>query len=214
LGLAGVLALGCFVWPSLGRAATAAGRYGLVSVASSGFCAIGAVIVSSLVYQSLFGQMYQMAAVLFAAYMVGLAAGGRLATHWGRAARLPVWQLIAGDAWLAGCFLAYLLFLPHAVGRPTPLVQATLLALIAMSGAGAGVAFPLAAKTLAAQGVSAGRRAGRVDAADHFAAMAGAALIGVVLLPVVGVQTVFAMMATLKIASGLGGAWVFARRRA
>jgi len=212
LALAAALAACCVAWPLLGRAATGAGRYGLVSVASSGFCAIGAVIVSSLVYQSLFGQMYQMAAVLFASYMVGLALGGQLAMRWGREKKLPIAGLLAGDAWLAACFLAELLFLPWAVGRPTALVQATLLALVTLTGAGAGVAFPLAAQTLAAQGVAAGRRAGRVDAADHLAAMVGSLLVGVVLLPVVGVQLAFAMMAGLKIASGLGGLLSLARK--
>jgi spermidine synthase len=211
LGLAAIVGLMLVALPAFGSAASAAGRYGLVSVASSGFCAMGVTIVASLAYQAMFGQMYQMVALLFAAYMAGLALGGGAATAVGEQGRGPARWLLVGDAWLAACAAGLALFLPWAVERPSALTQALLIALVALSGVGAGLAFPLAAQALAASGEKVGRRAGRIDSLDHLAAMLGSLIVGTILLPILGAAAVFALLAGLKTASFLGG--VVAERR-
>jgi spermidine synthase len=186
-------------------------RYALLSVGSSGFAAMGAIVLVSLAYQSLFGQMYQMAALLFAAYMTGLAVGGGIANAWGESGASPLPRLILGDLAFAAVLVVTLAFLMYAVARPTAIVQAVLFSLLVLSGATAGLAFPLAAQALARLGVGAGRRAGAVDAADHLAAMLGALLVGVVLLPALGTPAILAMLAMLKACSAAGG-WVVQHR--
>ncbi|NLH48198.1 MAG: hypothetical protein GX444_06300 [Myxococcales bacterium] len=201
-----LVAAGLSAWlPNAVKPAKRAGGYALLSVASSGFCAIIAVIIASLAYQSLFGQIYRMAALLFAVYMLGLALGGWVGNRIGEAPvrRLP--GMLAGDFLLALCGLAFYGFLPWAVLHPIRLAQAGLLSLVFLSGATSGMAFPLAARVLEETHPAAGYRAGRVEATDHLAALAGSFLAGMILLPRLGLQTVAAIWLLCKLAVALGG---------
>ncbi len=181
----------------------AAARYALTSLATSGFCAMGAIIVVTLAYQSLIGNAYQMMALLLGLFMAGIAVGGAIATQVVRR-RLPVIAaMLIGDLAFAGTVLALAFFLPRAGGVMTPVLLPLLLA---TTGLCSGVAFPLAAKALARREGSAGRRAGRVDAVDHFAALCGAAVIGLWLLPNSGLVASCWVMVALKGASAIGGA--------
>ncbi|HPQ69844.1 MAG TPA: hypothetical protein PKW95_12015 [bacterium] len=181
-------------------------RYALTAVATSGYVGMAAVIVASIAFQSLFGQMYQKIALLIAAYMGGLAAGGAWATR--RAHRTgadPLNVLLVGDAALAGVGLLMTIFLWWIGDRAGALSQILLVLLVAATGTAAGTAFPTAAALLAHGGVGAGRRAGIVDALDHLAAMIGAATVGVVLLPAIGLPGVCLLWIALKSAGLAGG---------
>jgi spermidine synthase len=200
LALAAVCGL-TLLAPRLGARTQAASRYALASVATSGFVGMTVTVLAVLTYQSLFGQMYEKVALLVAGYMAGLALGGWWTTRRLRKGIVAARLLAAGDLALAACgalFLAYLLLSQDRVGWTR---EAFLLALVVLSGACAGVAFPAAAAVLAGQGVGLGRQAGRVDAVDHFAALTGALTVGVVLLPAVGLPAVCAMWIAVKISS-------------
>jgi len=192
--------------PLPGAPGRARQRYALTAVVTSGYVGMTAVIVASIAFQSLFGQMYQKIALLIAAYMGGLAAGGVWATrrvH--RPGADPLRVLLIGDASLAGVGLLMTAFLWWVGDKAGVLSQALLVLLVAATGAAAGTAFPTAAALLAGSGVGAGRRAGIVDALDHLAAMIGAATVGVVLLPAIGLPGVCLQWIALKSAGLAGG---------
>lgn len=178
------------------------GVYGLVSLGSSGLAGMTVFILASIAYQSLFGQMYQKVALVVAAYMTGLALGGRWAADRGEhtGSRLAS-LLLTGDALLLLGGVMFWLYLQLIQGYAGWFAQLLLVLLVAFAGLGAGVAFPAAAFALAAEGMALGRRAGRVDAVDHLSALVGALLVGVVLLPVLGLPAVCLMVVCLKTAS-------------
>ena len=196
--------------PILGPRAGATGRYALASVATSGFVGMTVTVLAVLTYQSLFGQMYEKVALLVAGYMAGLALGGWWTTRRLPRVRSPRRLLVLGDVALAACGGLFLAYLSVAPGHGGMAAQWLLLALVALSGGCAGVAFPAAASILAARGVDLGRRAGRVDAVDHFAALAGSLAVGVVLLPVLGLPAVCLVWIAIKLACAVS-AFVFFR---
>lgn len=202
-----VVCLAIALAPHIGSSQRARERYGLLSVFTSGFVGMAAVIIASIAFQSLFGQMYQKVALLIAAYMGGLAAGGYAATR--RAHRPdaePVRIMLKGDALLVGAGVLLLVFLQVVGDRAGVMSQVMLVLLVAGTGAAAGTAFPAAAALLERSGVSAGRRAGVVDALDHLAALLGAISVGVVLLPVLGLPGACLLWIALKTAC-LAGGW-------
>jgi len=205
---AGAFLLCIIVWllPMIGCCETLPGRYGLVGVATSGFVGMAAVVLASIAYQSIYGQMYQKVALVIAAYMGGLAVGGYLATKraTGDLASSLRWLRI-GDAALALTGLGFACFLLVAEHLPVSLGQTLLIVLTGVTGAAAGIAFPAAAAVLGGQGMAVGRRAGRVDAVDHFAAFVGALIVGVLLLPTLGILAVCLLWTGLKTASMLVG---------
>lgn len=208
-----VVAVSVVAFPALGARGAAGARYGLASLATSGFGAMAMVIVVSLAYQSLVGLMYQMVALLFGVYMAGLGFGGWVATRaLGRGVK-PAWVLMIGDTSfvLTATILAF--YLPLATGAGAAITQVVLFALLAWAGVGAGFAFPCAAEELARRRVSVGRRAGRVDAIDHLAALAGSWIAGLWMLPTVGLTAVLWVVAALKLASAVAGVIAVRRER-
>jgi spermidine synthase len=205
-------ALLAFCLPLFGNRRRAASRYALVSLATSGFGAMGLVIVVSVAYQSLAGQMYQMVAFLFGHYMLGLAAGGRLARTVGRSVDV-VAAMVLADAAFVAVTLGLALALPRASGWSVTTTQVLLPVALGLAGVAAGLAFPLAARVLGEAGMSLGGRAGWVDAVDHLAALAGAALVGLWFLPTAGVVAALWVIFLLKSTAALAGLVVRGRAR-
>jgi predicted membrane-bound spermidine synthase len=73
-----------------------------------------------------------------------------------------------------------------------------------------GAAFPLAGRICLSNALNTGRAAARVNAFDHFGACAGSLLTGVVLVPLLGLDSTCVFLAVLNAACGtllLAGGW-------
>ena len=179
--------LALMAWVAFGRKANERRRTAVVAfaVTVAGATGLGLEISLSLAYQTLAGSLYRELGFLLASFMLGLAAAGaplraylmrRLATE----RMLAAWMLLFAGfcAGVPALLWAAEGLLPFGAGR------AVLLALVFLSGAGTGVTFPLAARL--SQPVGAGAAAARINRADHMGAAAGALLVGLLVLPVLG----------------------------
>ena len=144
-------------------------------------------------YQSLFGSLYQELGLIVAAFMGGLVLGGiwinrRLEKHPGSSGFLGIVLLVLA------VFTAALpwIQLPASLGvLPLWAGQILLLVLVLSAGVGTGVVFPLSSHIAVLSGRSLARTAGTLDAVDHL----GAALTGVILVPVLGRTTTCLLLA-------------------
>jgi len=170
------------------------------------------VIVITLAYQSFIGNMYQMIALLIGLYMAGLALGGYTATRLVERGAAPLRLLMLGDFLFAAVAFVLAISLPSAGSWSVTPAAVFLLSIVCAGGFAAGTAFPLTAELLAAAGEGVGVRAGRVEMADHLAALVGALVVGLWLLPTAGLVGASVGLAILKGAAGTA-AGVGSKRR-
>ena len=145
--------------------------------------------------------------LLYPLFMAGLAAGAwwskrSLGRREGASRSI---LLVFEVAILALCIL-----LPIAAGPAGHIVTAIpggrylLIALLGAAGFATGAQFPQAvALYLGGRGEAVGAGAGAIDCADHIGAALGAALTGVILLPVLGLWATAMLLACLKAASAV-----------
>lgn len=178
-------------------------------VITTGFAGMVCDLMIVLVFQALYGYMYQYVGLIIAAFMAGLALGGWATSRYflsGASARGP---LIDSRRALIGSELAlivYWLTLPVLLLALSRLVGAVwvlpaLLLLNALGGCLVGLQFPLSSQLhLSARGEP-GYTAGVLYAADLVGAFLGAIAVGIVLLPVLGTAGTCLFVAVLKVCS-------------
>ncbi|HOT29711.1 MAG TPA: hypothetical protein PLU72_16160 [Candidatus Ozemobacteraceae bacterium] len=181
--------LGAFLALVLASVASGVVRFSPIAAASSavaltGFFGLAAEMMLLLTYQVRHGAIFGMASLFFALYMLGLALGGfvsrRFKAAWGTVRLLKFGQLV-----LAGT--GFLLLENPALHSLWTLGGMTLLVAVL-----AGVEFPLLARL---SGDTAGAVAGLV-VADNLPAMLAAATAGIWMLPTLGMQGSWLLLAT------------------
>ncbi len=146
-----------------------------------GAASIGIDVVLLLHYQQRFGLLFLKVGLANALFMFGLTAGGLVGMVLSRG---------RGDAavraGLSGFVAALaILLLPMLAVRIS--TESAFLALFFAGGLFLGPPFPLAAALLRSGGTAEARTGGILEAADHFGGAVGAALAGVLLVPLYGV---------------------------
>jgi spermidine synthase len=177
-----------------------------VAIVSTGFAGMAFNMVLILAFQSLYGYVYQMMALLIAAFMVGLAIGSTLMTR--------IMNRIANNKLLfikiESLILAYSILVPAVLmifhshlGQPAifALVQAVILVLSLVCGILVGSEFPLASKIYLKDTGRVSEVAGALYAVDLLGACLGAILVSVWLIPVLGTVNTCIVIACLKVAS-------------
>ncbi len=178
----------------------------LAVVATTGFCAMALEILVIFAYQNLFGYVYHEIGLIVAVFMAGLAAGAwtgrRIMSRPGRSPRRPLLAMEAG-------MIAVCLLVPAAAGLGGTLIAGAPggrfvpIGLLALAGYLTGAEFPLAvAFYMRRRAEAVGAGAGAVDSADHLGAALGAALTGVLLVPIFGIWSAALLLVCLKAASG------------
>lgn len=161
------------LWLVLGGLRRRVSRAGLL--AAVGFCSIGWWLLLLAAWQATRGSVYAEVGALNAAFMAGL---GGAALALGRRPRLAARRLpaaLGGGAALSGAVTAWWAWGGGAWGVPP---------LLLLAGCATGAAFPAAAALPGRRGEPLG--AARGFAADELGAAAGAALLGLFGLPVLG----------------------------
>jgi spermidine synthase len=171
-----------------------------LAVGTTGFGGMAADIIVIFAFQTLQGHVYHQIGLLIAAFMAGLTAGG-LATNWGlRRCRASRRWLVALEAAVLGFWIVCPLLLVGLVRLGSmEIVLPALLAVNVGAGLLVGAEFPLANALAAGDDTS--RTAGFFYAVDLAGAFAGAVLVAVVLVPVLGVVETCLLVAVLKVGS-------------
>ena len=186
-----------FLWR--GRKSTSAPL--LWAVAVTGFSEIAIEIILILCFQIIYGYLYYKIGMIITAYMIGLALGGWMITAvMGRITR-PVRSLFMVQVgvvlYALGCLL---LILGLHQGGFAPwlsrLMEVIFPFLTLVAGFLGGVHFPLANKVYLGEGEEIGRIGGLMNGVDLIGSAAGALVISVILLPVMGIaQGIFLIIA-------------------
>jgi len=186
--------------PKLGAASVA------VAIVTTGFSGMAFSIALILAFQSLYGYVYQMIALLIAAFMVGVAIGGTIMTPIMSRSTKSKSLLIK----LESLVLAYSILVPTVLilfhshlGQPAIfiLVQAVILILSLVCGALVGAEFPLANKIYLRGTGRVGEVGGVLYACDLLGAWLGALAVSIWLIPVLGIVNTCVLIACLKIVS-------------
>jgi spermidine synthase len=163
-------------------------------------------VLMILAFQTLYGYAYQWIGLLVAAFMMGLALGTWTMNR--ALEKIQNWGLtLVGLEGFIALFCLLLIFILHSFYSsdmdPMSLwaVRAAFLLMSLVSGFWAGLEFPLCGRIFAARGDGVGRTAGILYAADLFGAWAGALLVGVIFIPVLGILFTCGALVLLKLAS-------------
>jgi spermidine synthase len=178
-----------------------------VVLASIGFLSMAMNLLLVMAFQGVYGTVYARIGLIVAVFMLGLVVGApsglmvcrwRVGWRWAGLLSILIVLLLAAAAVPRVMLLVYR-FMGHAtLGR---LLEGAFYLMIAGLGLLTGAAFPLANRLYADAGGSLGVASAVTDASDHLGAALGALLVGVVLLPVLGVDGVCSLLVALMAAA-------------
>ncbi len=178
-----------------------------VVLASIGFFSMSMEVLLVMVFQGLYGYIYACMGVIVAAFMLGLVVGAptghalcRRGAAWGWGGLFA----ILGALLLGALAVPRMMLLTYrCMGHPVfgMGLEASFYLMVAGLGFLTGAAFPSANLIFTDAGGSLGNASTVTDASDHLGAALGALLIGVVLLPVLGVDGACGLLAVLMIAA-------------
>jgi spermidine synthase len=171
-------------------------------IATTGFCGMALEIVLIFVFQGLFGYIYMRMGLIVAAFMLGLVIGApsgrRMASGTARSAWL---SLVCVDIFL----LVFPLLVAALVSMGIPAgafgwsaAEGSIYLAVAIAGWAVGAEFPLANRAYLEARSSASAAAAITDASDHIGAAVGCMVMGVVLIPVMGISGSCLLLAGIK----------------
>ncbi|PKL43769.1 MAG: hypothetical protein CVV41_08350 [Candidatus Riflebacteria bacterium HGW-Riflebacteria-1] len=206
--LAGFLAIGFLVMllPAFLSTGLAVKSVIAGGVAISGATGILSEIILILLYQNRYGAAYQMTALFFGLYMLGLAAGamlfGRIQLRKTAVYRLKTVKL------LQILFVVFCIFFVEQTQLHSAAVIGLMVFTIAFLD---GIEFPVSDSILRSAGRKAADSAGLLIFADNTGALVTGALSGLWLLPAIGMRGCFALLCT-ALALNMAGLLIFAHR--
>src|SRR3989338_672103 len=171
----------------------------LLAIATTGFAGIVLEIILIFSFQNVYGYIYERIGLIVALFMMGLALGGYLSNTvilkgQRDCSRALMW-IVMGVVSYSLVLIPILRWFPATMSGS----EALFMFLVVIPGLLTGMEFPIASKLYMEEAASAsgglptkaaemGFTAGILDSVDHAGAFAGAILVGVVLLPVLGVE--------------------------
>jgi spermidine synthase len=179
-----------------------------VVLASIGFFSMSMEVLLVMVFQGLYGYIYTRMGVIVAAFMLGLVIGAPTGRALCRRGAVWGWGslfVVLGAQLLGALSVPRIMLLAFRwMGHPVlgAGLEVSFYLMVAWLGFLTGAAFPPANLIFTEAGGSLGTASAVTDASDHLGAALGALLIGVVLLPVLGVDGACALLAVLM-AAGL-----------
>ncbi|MBI4879752.1 MAG: 4Fe-4S binding protein [Planctomycetes bacterium] len=195
-------------------AARAGGTNGALLLAAAGGVSMCLDILLLVSFQNRFGHLFLSVGLLSALFMLGLCAGGLLGVRlFRRAEGFAFWPAHAALFPAVALCLALPLLVDLLAKAPSDLAHTAYLALFLVAGGACGVAFPAAGYYVERAAKGTGRVAGLLETADHWGGAAGAAVAGVLALPLLGLAWTCVLLAlalcavwALFVAEQAGGA--------
>lgn len=160
-------------------------------VFTTGAAGLSSSMVLMFLLQARHGSLYLLLGLVSSLYMLGIFVGGMASERLLVAGRQPPRKWLAFALALHGLLLAFLSVLPPEL----PLAVYAVLFLLA--GGIGGFYVPLAAESWRRHGFSARAAGALTDLADHWGGATGAALTGLVLLPLLGTGPTLGVLAAL-----------------
>lgn len=160
-------------------------------VGTSGFAGAGLTTLALFGYQVRFGSVYLGASLLLAGFMAGTVLGGFVGTWAADRPRVRGRLFLGAEAAILAAGLALLTIMQQGAG-------VWFFVLLVAAGCAVGLEFPIAG---AAPGRSVGRRASVLLALDLAGGAAGALLVTLVLVPVLGLAAAGLAIVVVKLAS-------------
>jgi spermidine synthase len=178
----------------------------LWAVGIAGFSEIALEIILILCFQILYGYLYYKIGVIITAYMIGLALGGLMITPLLPRITRPLRSLLmvqAGVALYAVGILLLILGLHHGIcpsflSRP---MEGIFPFLTLVAGFLGGIHFPLANTVYLAGREEIGRIGGLTNGVDLMGSAAGALVISVILVPIVGIAQGISIVVALNLSA-------------
>jgi spermidine synthase len=195
----------------------------LWAIGTTGFAGMALELILIFAFQNIYGYIYQKAGLIVAVFMVGLATGGYGSHTMIRRHEKPLdankdsqnLRSLRGSL-----FMSYLLYFeivivifaallpacvrffssPYFLHTPT-LVEIFFMLLVGIVGILTGVEFPLASAVYLSSQRELGKTAGMIDSADHLGAFCGSLLVGVFLVPLLGISTSCYVVSVLNMSS-------------
>jgi spermidine synthase len=180
----------------------------LYGVAVFGLTEISLEILIVFSFQVFFGYVYHKIGLLLALFMVGLAMGSLLLSYLPKKGPVQIKSFIGFQLILA-CFCLALAFLVvYFHGRPALrhesfLYRETFSFMSLAAGFIGGTHFPLANRLILQERTQVGRTAGLIYAVDLLGSFLGCLLVGLVLLPVVGILQTLMILALVNLTAVL-----------
>lgn len=178
-----------------------------VLIATTGFCGMALEILLIFVFQSLYGYVYTRMGLIVAMFMLGLVLGAPSGRVMAGGKSWCSWLAIAGIELL---LVIFPLIVPKVINMASGPVDTAQLLLwyevviylaVVFVGWAVGAEFPLANRLFCDAGGTVGTAAAITDASDHMGAAAGCIVIGVILIPILGIEASCAVLSALKCAS-------------
>ena len=178
----------------------------LWAVSVTGFSEIALEIILILTFQIIYGYLFYKIGMIITAYMIGLALGGTMISAVLRRIKKPMRSLFItqmGVALYAIGVLLLILGLHHDIfaASLSYLIEEIFPFLTLIAGFLGGVHFPLANKIYLSERKEIGRIAGLINGVDLLGSAAGALIISVILLPILGIKPGIYLIITLNISA-------------
>ena len=177
-----------------------------LTLATTGFCGMAFEMLLIFVFQSMYGYIYTRIGLIVAVFMLGLVVGAPSGRSMIKGKRYSSWLAMAV---IEITLLVMALTLPVVVGKLTlpamdelsaRLSEILIYAAVGIVGWTVGAEFTVANKLFNDAGGSTGASAATTDAFDHLGAALGALLVGVLMVPIMGIGASCMVLAALKIA--------------
>jgi spermidine synthase len=178
----------------------------LYSVSIFGLTEISLEILIVFAFQVFFGYVYYKIGLLLALFMVGLAAGSVTLSYYPRRRSSQIRALVTFQTILACFCLALAVVIVYFHNRPTLnlhhfLYRETFSFMSFAAGFIGGTHFPLSNRLLLTEQTRVGRVAGLIYAVDLLGSFLGCLLVGLVLIPSVGILQTLILLALVNISA-------------
>lgn len=178
----------------------------LYAVSIFGLTEISLEILIVFAFQLFFGYVYYKIGLLLAFFMVGLAAGSFTLSYYPRRRSSQIRALVTSQTILACFCLALAVVIVYFHNRPTLnlhhfLYRETFSFMSFAAGFIGGTHFPLANRLLLTEQTRVGRVAGLIYAVDLLGSFLGCLLIGLVLIPSLGILQTLILLALINVSA-------------
>lgn len=170
----------------------------IMVIFSTGFSAIALETVLLFIFQSVYGYIYTHIGLIVSTFMMGLVGGSITVNFFQQKFRFTSWYTIIT---LELMLLIIAVLLPYLVSSAYTIGKFIFYLAVAIVGWLVGAEFPLGNKLFYEAGGTIGIAAALLDASDHLGAAIGAIIVGVLLLPLLGISGTCIVIGILKCCS-------------
>lgn len=170
----------------------------IMVILSTGFSAIALEIVLLFIFQSVYGYIYTHIGLIVGMFMMGLVAGSITVNFFQQRVKLSSWYTIII---LELMLVIIAVLLPYLVGCAYTMGKFIFYLAVTIVGWLVGAEFPLGNQLFYEAGGTVGIAAALLDAGDHLGAAIGAIIVGVLLLPLFGINGTCIVIGLLKCCS-------------